>query len=40
VENRRRVYSAIPISAIDRSTFGTLAHEISQRLTDDAAKDS
>jgi GTPase len=37
LENRRRVYNAIPISAIDRSTLGTLADEISQRLADDSA---
>jgi GTP-binding protein HflX len=32
LENRRHVYNAIPISAIDRSTLGTLVNEISQRL--------
>jgi GTP-binding protein HflX len=32
LENRRRVYNAIPISAIDRSTLVTLVNEISQRL--------
>jgi GTPase len=37
LENRRRVYTAIPISAVDRSTLGTLVNEISQRLADDAA---
>jgi len=37
LENRRRVYNAIPISAIDRSTLGTLVNEISQRLADDKA---
>jgi hypothetical protein len=37
VENRRRVYNAIPISAIDRSTLGTLVNEISQRLAADRA---
>jgi GTP-binding protein HflX len=37
LENRRRVYNAIPVSAIDRSTLGRLAHEISQRLADDSA---
>jgi len=37
LENRQRVYNAIPVSAIDRSTLGRLAHEISQRLADDAA---
>jgi GTPase len=35
LENRRRVYNAIPISAIDRSTLGTLVNEISQRLVTD-----
>src|SRR5262252_937269 len=35
LENRRRVYNAILVSAIDRSTLGTLAHEISQRLVAD-----
>src|SRR5262249_1478441 len=38
LENRRRVYNAIPISAIDRSTLGTLADEISQRLVPDATE--
>jgi GTPase len=37
LENRRRVYTAIPISAVDRSTLGTLVNEISQRLADDVA---
>jgi GTP-binding protein HflX len=37
LENRRRVYNAIPISAIDRSTLGTLVNEISQRLVADKA---
>jgi GTP-binding protein HflX len=32
LENRRHVYNAIPVSAIDRSTLGTLVNEISQRL--------
>jgi GTP-binding protein HflX len=32
LENRRLVYNAIPISAIDRSTLGSLVNEISQRL--------
>jgi len=36
LENRQRVYNAIAISAIDRSTLGTLASEISQRLIADA----
>jgi hypothetical protein len=40
MENRRRVYNAIPASAIDCSTFGTLAHEISQRLADDATTEA
>jgi GTP-binding protein HflX len=40
LENRRRVYNAIPVSAIDRSTLGTLAHEISQRLAEDAATEA
>jgi len=35
LENRRRVYNAIPVSAIDRSTLGTLVNEISRRLADD-----
>lgn len=37
LENRRRVYNAIPISAIDRSTLGRLANEISQRLAAETA---
>ena len=37
LENRQRVYNAIPISAVDRSTLGTLVNEISQRLADDVA---
>jgi GTP-binding protein HflX len=37
LENRQRVYNAISISAIDRSTLGRLAHEISLRLAADAA---
>jgi len=37
LENRRRIYNAIPVSAIDRSTLGTLVNEISQRLTADTA---
>jgi GTP-binding protein HflX len=36
LKNRQRVYNAIPVSAIDRSTLGTLVNEISQRLADDA----
>jgi GTP-binding protein HflX len=36
LENRRRLYNAIPVSAIDRSTLGRLANEISLRLADDA----
>ncbi|MBO0727153.1 MAG: GTPase HflX [Blastocatellia bacterium] len=35
LENRQRVYNAIPVSAIDRSTLGTLVNEISQRLVAD-----
>jgi GTP-binding protein HflX len=35
LENRQCVYNAIPVSAIDRSTLGTLVNEISQRLTAD-----
>jgi GTP-binding protein HflX len=37
LDNRCRVYNAIPISAIDRSTLGTLAYEISQRLAVETA---
>jgi GTP-binding protein HflX len=37
LENRRLVYNAIPISAVDRSTLGTLVNEISRRLADDSA---
>jgi GTPase len=37
LENRQRVYNAIPVSAINRSTLGTLVNEISQRLTTDTA---
>jgi GTP-binding protein HflX len=40
LENRRRLYTAIPVSAIDRSTLGTLVNEISQRLADDATTDA
>lgn len=40
LENRRRLYTAIPVSAIDRSTLGTLVNEISQRLIDDATTDA
>jgi GTP-binding protein HflX len=40
LENRRRVYNAIPVSAIDRSTLGTLVNEISQRLAADAATEA
>jgi GTPase len=36
MENRKRLYTAIPVSAIDRSTLGTLVNEISQRLVADA----
>jgi GTP-binding protein HflX len=32
LENRQRVYTAIPVSAVDRSTLGTLVNEISRRL--------
>ncbi|MBO0857896.1 MAG: GTPase HflX [Chloracidobacterium sp.] len=39
LENRRRVYNAIPVSAIDRSTLGRLVNEISQRLINDASTD-
>jgi len=35
LENRKRLYTAIPVSAIDRSTLGTLVNEISQRLNVD-----
>jgi GTP-binding protein HflX len=35
LENRKRLYTAIPVSAIDRSTLGTLVNEISQRLVAD-----
>jgi GTP-binding protein HflX len=37
LENRNRLYTAIPVSAIDRSTLGTLVNEISQRLVADTA---
>jgi GTPase len=40
LENRQRLYNAIPISAIDRSTLGTLVNEISQRLNVDTAIDA
>jgi len=40
LENRQRLYNAIPVSAIDRSTLGTLVNEISQRLADDAATEA
>jgi GTPase len=40
IENRRRVYNAIPISAVDRSTLGTLVNEISRRLNVDTAIDA
>jgi GTP-binding protein HflX len=40
LENRGHVYNAIPISAIDRSTLGTLVHEISQRLNVNTAIDA
>lgn len=40
LENRRRVYNAIPVSAIKRSTLGTLVNEISQRLVADVATGS
>ncbi|HEV2667587.1 MAG TPA: GTPase HflX, partial [Blastocatellia bacterium] len=39
LENRQRLYNAIPISAIDRSTLGALVNEISQRLNVDTAID-
>ncbi len=32
IENRRQVYNAIPISAVDRSTFGELVNKIEDRL--------
>ncbi|HEY7181566.1 MAG TPA: GTPase HflX [Blastocatellia bacterium] len=35
LENRRRVYNAITVSAINRSTLGTLVNEIGQRLVAD-----
>ncbi|HKQ93452.1 MAG TPA: GTPase HflX [Blastocatellia bacterium] len=35
LENRKRLYTAIPVSAINRSTLGTLVNEISQRLVAD-----
>jgi GTPase len=37
LENRRRLYNGIPVSAIDRSTLGTLVNEISLRLVTDNA---
>jgi GTPase len=40
LENRQCVYNAIPVSAIDRSTLGTLVNEISQRLTADTAMEA
>src|SRR5262247_252036 len=40
LENRQRVYNAIPVSAIDRSTLGTLVNEISQRLVADNATEA
>ena len=40
LENRKRLYTAIPVSAIDRSTLGTLVNEISQRLVADTATDA
>lgn len=40
LENRRRMYNAIPVSAIDRSTLGTLVNEISQRLVTDKATEA
>jgi GTPase len=40
LENRQRLYNAIPVSAIDRSTLGRLAHEISLRLVTDAATEA
>ena len=40
LENRQRVYNAIPVSAIDRSTLGTLVNEISQRLVADTVKEA
>jgi GTP-binding protein HflX len=40
LENRQQMYNAIPVSAIDRSTLGRLAHEISQRLANDAATEA
>jgi len=40
LENRQRVYNAIPVSAIDRSTLGTLVNEISQRMVADKATEA
>ncbi|MGH9936290.1 MAG: GTPase HflX [Blastocatellia bacterium] len=40
LENRRLVYNAIPVSAIDRSTLGTLVNEISRRLVADTASEA
>jgi GTP-binding protein HflX len=40
LENRRRVYNAIPVSAIDRSTLGALVNEISQRLVANTATEA
>jgi GTP-binding protein HflX len=40
LENRLHIYNALPISAVDRSTLGTLVNEISQRLTADTATEN
>jgi len=40
LENRQCVYNAIPVSAIDRSTLGTLVNEISQRLIADTTMEA
>jgi GTP-binding protein HflX len=40
LENRRRIYNAIPVSALERSTLGTLVSEISRRLADDNAAEA
>jgi GTP-binding protein HflX len=37
LENRLHLYNALPISAVDRSTLGSLVNEISQRLAADTA---
>jgi len=40
LENRRRVYNAIPVSAIDCSTLGALVNEISQRMVAEKATEA